>query len=102
VKTREVKPNQASEYPGSSVSKELMRVPGGRHVASTSSAVPSKSSSNGRLCVTGSSRRNGTIDTGSEPLEISSNTVFELTTSDYSKINVVRQFRIKIDGTSKH
>jgi hypothetical protein len=34
VKTREVKPDQTSEFPGNSVSKELMRVPGSSRVPS--------------------------------------------------------------------
>jgi hypothetical protein len=102
VKTREVKPDQASEFPGSSVSKELMCVPGSSSVTSRSSAVPTQSTSNGQLRVPGSSRRPGTIVAGSEPTEISSYTAFELTTPDGSKVNVVHGFKIKIGGKSKY
>ena len=102
VKTREVRPDQASEFPGNSVSKELIRVPGSSNVTSRSSAVPTQSTSNGQLRVPGSSRRHGTIAAGSEPVEISSYAAFELTTPDGSKLNVVHGFKIKIGGKSKH
>ena len=77
VRTREVKPAQASEFPGRSDSKEVMRVPDSSNVTSRSSAFLAKSDFNGQLRAPGSSRRYGTIDTGSKPLEISSYTTFE-------------------------
>ena len=102
VKTREVKPDRASEFRGSSVSRDLMRVPGSSSITSRSSAVPTQSTSNGQLRVPGSSRRHGTIDAGSEPTEISSCTAFELTTPNGSKLKVFHEFKIKIGGKSKH
>jgi hypothetical protein len=102
VKTREVKPDQTSEFPGNSVSKELMRVPGSSRVTSRSSAVPTQSTSNGQLRVPDSSRRHGTIAAGSEPVDISSYTAFELATPGGSKLNVFHEFKIKIGGMSKH
>jgi hypothetical protein len=102
VKTREVKPDQASKFPGSSVSKELIRVPGRSSVTSRSSAVPTQSTSNGQLRVPGSSRRHGTLDVGSEPVDISSYTAFELTTPDGSKLNVIHEFKVRIGGKSRH
>ncbi|KAM0705168.1 hypothetical protein Q7P35_007955 [Cladosporium inversicolor] len=102
VKTREVKPDGASQFPGSSVSKELMRVPTSGNIAPRSSAVPTKPNSNGQLSVPGSSRRHSTVDVGSEPVEISSYIAFQLTKSDGSTPNVVQGFKIKIGSKSKN
>lgn len=102
VKTREVKPDGASQFPGSSVSKELMRVPTSSNIASRSSAVSTKPNPDGQLRVPGSSRRHGAIDVGSEPVEISSYTAIQLTKSDGSTLNVVQGFKIKIGGKSKN
>ena len=102
VRTREVKPTQASDFQGGSSSKALMRVPGSSSITSRSSAIPTKSSSNDQLRIPGSSRHHGTIDAGSEPVEISSCTAFELTTPDGSTLKVVQGFKIRIGGKSKH
>ena len=100
VKTREVRPTETSVFPGSSVAKDLVRVPGSsRSVAST---VPSRSTSNGHLHVPGSSRHLGTVDASSDAMEISSFTSLELTRSDGSKLNIVHGVKIKIPGKSKY
>jgi hypothetical protein len=103
VKIREVKPAQASKFSGRSESKELMQVPSrSTNVSSRSSAAPSKYSSNDQLRVPGSSRRHVTIDTGNEPVEISSCTAFELTTPDGSTLKVVQELKIKVGDKSQH
>ena len=103
IKTREVKPAQASKFSGRSESKELMQVPSRRtNVPSRSSAAPTKSSSNDQLRVPGSSRRRVTTDTGNEPVEISSYAAFELTTPDGSTLKVVQGLKIKVGGKSQH
>lgn len=91
VKSREVKPAQASEFSGRFESKELMRVPSrSTNVASRSSAAPTNSSSDDQLRVPGSSCRHVTIDTGNEPVMISSYAAFELTTPDGSTLKIVQ------------
>jgi hypothetical protein len=55
-----------------------MRGPDSSNITFRSSAVPTNPDFNGQLRAPGSSRRYGTIDTGSKPLEISSYTTFEL------------------------
>lgn len=103
VKTREVKPAQASKFSGRSESKELMQVPiRSTNVSSRSSAAPTKSTSNHQLRVPGSSRRHVTIDTGNEPVEISSYAAFELTTPEGSTLKVVQGLKIKVGGKSQH